>query len=278
MKIAACVFARDEARDIAEWIAYQIAIGFDSVLVYDNGSVDDTPSIVRQFGARHDVRLLPWPCIERDAQGRCYRDCIARFASEFDWISFTDADEFIVPRAGDVRGILAGHPLSTAAVVLNWAFFGSSGYASRPPGLLTETFTRRAPDTDPDHRIIKSIVRGGSVIRPENPHTFLAFGDTRTASGSAVEWLRPGALTTVDYSVAQLNHYFTKSRAEWDRKMDRGYRDSTVRDREKAFLRYDRNEVADDTATRFAPVVRRILDRVHGVNAALHSHVPAPVE
>jgi glycosyltransferase involved in cell wall biosynthesis len=61
LRAAACLFVRDEERDIAEWLAFQIAVGFDCCIVYDNGSLDRTPEIVRAFGKKYDVRLIDWP-------------------------------------------------------------------------------------------------------------------------------------------------------------------------------------------------------------------------
>jgi hypothetical protein len=58
---AACAIVRDEERDLAEWIAFQFAVGFDAVLAYDNHSIDRTPDIARAFGWRFDVRLIDWP-------------------------------------------------------------------------------------------------------------------------------------------------------------------------------------------------------------------------
>ena len=145
MKSAVCLFARDEERDIAEWLAYQFAIGFDACLIYDNGSIDRTPDIVRAFGRNHDVRLVPWNDTQKFAQIGAYADCIARFGAHFDWIGCVDADEFIVPLI-DIPTLLTHQANSTSAIALNWRMFGSSGLTIRPHGLLIETFVHRAPD------------------------------------------------------------------------------------------------------------------------------------
>jgi hypothetical protein len=73
MKTAVCLFARNEERDIAEWLAFQFATGFDACLVYDNGSADRTPEIVLAFGRHYDARLINWPEAEVLAQVRCYQ-------------------------------------------------------------------------------------------------------------------------------------------------------------------------------------------------------------
>ena len=227
MKIAVCLYVRDEERDIAEWLAFHIAVGFDCCIVYDNGSVDGTPEIAEAFGQVFDVRLVEWPYVTRGTQARCYADCLAKFGDEFDWIAFVDADELLVPRAGTIRTLLAPH-VDTAAVLVNWAIYGSRGHVVRPPGLMLETFTRRAKSDFVSCRIAKFIVRPSKVLAVQDPCSFILQGCYRSPSGRPANW--EGVRTvTAEHSVAQLNHYFTRSRDEWDQKRRRGYRGNDQR-------------------------------------------------
>lgn len=264
MSYAVCLFARDEERDLAEWIAYQLAIGFHACLIYDNESRDRTPEIVTSFGTcGHDVRLIPWDNTGKAAQGACYADCITRFGREFDWIAFVDADEFIVPEV-DIPTLLLARDAHDA-IALNWLMFGSSGLVERPPGSLVETFTRRARDDLPANRTVKSIVRPSAVVRNISPHTFALREGRRyaTVSGADVVWLSVnGSTQAPDLRGGWINHYFTKSREDWNRKLARGYRDTTKRDPDGAFAAYDHNEVSDSSAVRFMPAVRGILDKL----------------
>jgi hypothetical protein len=72
-----------------------------------------------------------------------------------------------------------------------------------------------------------------------------------------------GRTARVEHGVAQLNHYFVRSREDWNRKRARGHRGpagfETVRAGDQ-FAAYDRNELYDGGALRFAPAVRRIMD------------------
>ena len=80
MTAAVCLFVRDEERDLAEWLAFQFATGFVACLVYDNGSLDRTPEIVRAFGRHFDVRLTDWPGTEPLMQLASYTDCLTNSA------------------------------------------------------------------------------------------------------------------------------------------------------------------------------------------------------
>jgi glycosyltransferase involved in cell wall biosynthesis len=260
-RTAVCLYVRDEARDIAEWLAFQVAVGFDAVIIYDNASVDATAEIARTFGRTHDVRLHHWPDESELSQSRSYLDCLTTYRRQFDWIAFFDADELLVPRLGDVQALLADRR-DASAVVVNWAMFGSAGHRTRPPGLMAETFTRRAKSDFPRCRIVKFIVRPEEVRKVAHPCMFLLDGPCRTPAGKTPAWHGSEGVATVraEHSVAQLNHYFTRSRAEWMHKAARGFRDGPSKLRTAAnFARYDRNEMPDPGALRFMPAVRAIL-------------------
>jgi glycosyltransferase involved in cell wall biosynthesis len=266
LRAAVCLFVRDEARDIGEWLAYQIAIGFDAVFVYDNGSVDRTPEIVRAFGRQFDVRLIEWPDTSARSQLNCYTQCIEDHGAGFDWLAFIDSDELLVPHFGNVKQVLAERT-DAPALAIGTAVFGSSGHLTRPPGLMIETFTWRRRGEVGAEVSMKSIVRPECAIRALDPHIFAikcGAGLYRSAAGlTAWSEIRDGVVVpdapTILFWPMQLNHYVTRSREEWDRKLARGYRDGMARAPDD-FRRYDRAETEDGRALRFAPAVRAILD------------------
>jgi glycosyltransferase involved in cell wall biosynthesis len=255
MKSAVCLYVRDEARCIEEWIAFQFVIGFDTVIVFDNRSRDGTPRLVRAAGKVRDVRLVPWPLTLKRSQVFAYEACLRLFGHEFDWIAFLDSDEFLVFKPGYALRDLLKANAAASAIAVPFAMFGSSGHIQPPSGLVIESFTRRAPDDLSDHRVVKSIVKPRGA-RYHTPHSFRTKGPYVLASGLPVDWADNGVVRDPPgYEVCQLNHYFTRSRVQWDEKMRRGYRDITRP--ENDFERYDHGEVLDESALRFAPAVRR---------------------
>ena len=271
MKIAVCLVVKDEARDIPEWIAYHALAGFDAFLVYDNNSSDGTPAVLRAAAAFHDVRVIPWRTPSIFAQMDAYRHALRTNRHEFDWIAMIDSDEFMVIHSPDTLHSLCSS--TAAAIGVNWAMFGSNGHDQFPSRLVIESFTRRSEIGFPINRHVKSLVRPSALIECLNPHAFVVDGPTILPDGRLLEWerlseggLRPGLThTEADYTVAQVNHYFTRSRAHWAKKTARGYPNPGSMSKLSHFDVYDRNEVEDTSALWDVAGVRRyrgaILDR-----------------
>ena len=258
MRTAACVCVRNEARNIAEWIAFHAEAGFDHLFLYDNGSTDGTAGIAGCFGPLN-LTVIPWPFEDARAQHKAFDHCLARCAGAFDWVACIDADDFLVFQPGwDLQRLLADRN-GCDAVAVHWAFFGSGGHDDYPPGLIIEAFTRRAEAGFGPNRHVKSIVRPGSSGPAVSPHGFET-ARYQLANGQPVQWQSPGITATpADYAVCQVNHYFVRSRAHWRDRARRGRRDD-VRDAEE-FARYDLNNVEDRLACRLAPRVRLRIDQ-----------------
>lgn len=256
MKLAAALYVRNEEDDIAEWLAFHHVVGVDRILVFDNLSNDRTRAVVRRAARFAPITLLPWPIRDKRAQNAAYKLALW-WLRAFDWVAFIDSDEFLVPTEADSIKPLLARLQAYDALALNWAIYGSSGHDAAPDGLVTERFLRRAEDSFGENRLIKSIVRPGRV-HFGNLHRFDAarYAD---AGGKTVIWDGDDRTRVAQFSPARVNHYFTRSREHWSRKLARGYRD-IVRPA-SAFDYYDRNEVHDPVAARFAPAVRRELER-----------------
>lgn len=257
MRYAVCLYVRNEERDIAEWLAYQHVIGFDTCIVYDNGSDDRTAEIVHQASLTQDIRLVEWSSTDKYSHIQSYMDCIARFGSTFEWIAFFDADEFLVLRhQASVKQFLAAHA-QASAIAINWAFFGSNGHHSLSKELTLEAFTRRAPQAFQPNSQFKSIVRPRFVKSCINSHCFDVDGAYCRPGGESFTLKRPGIMEEVAlYEWCQLNHYFVRSRQHWIAKALRGYRHARVRT-ETEFKFNDRNDEEDLQAAMLAPSVRR---------------------
>ena len=84
-RLTVCVVAQNEERNLARVLKSVQGIA-DEIVVVDGGSVDRTPEIVREFGAR---------VFERAFTNHADQKNYATSLSTNDWIFLLDADEEI---------------------------------------------------------------------------------------------------------------------------------------------------------------------------------------
>jgi hypothetical protein len=269
-KIACVAVIKNEARHIAEWLAWQFMLGFDTVILMDNGSTDGTLDITERFAAAYDVRRFHWADTSPSYQASAYDTAVRGLGGEFEWMAFFDADEFLYLDPGlDLKALLAARP--EAAVAVPWCVFGSSGHREVPAGLTIEAFTGRSTEAFFPNRHTKSIIRPARAGRCATPHGFEMPGAYVDLFGNPVSWAFLGLLDGDPvYRGARLNHYFIRSWAHWQEKLARGYHDVTRQ--ESAFADYDRNEIIDASAARHVPALRAILEQVEAAWAKVQAN------
>lgn len=105
----------DGKNRLREWISYNLMVGFDHVVVYDNSAAtglsgNETLKIVTDLFPRSKVTYVNWPCKicnnnrpnhknpgERSSQYAAENSCRKRFGSQTEWMAFMDPDEYFVP-------------------------------------------------------------------------------------------------------------------------------------------------------------------------------------
>lgn len=59
-KSAVCMIVKNEEYRIKEWICYHKALGFDSIIIFDNNSTDRTRNEIEKISRFMDVRYHAW--------------------------------------------------------------------------------------------------------------------------------------------------------------------------------------------------------------------------
>lgn len=262
MRIACCLMVKNEEAVIGEWIAYHHLLGFDAFIIVDHMSTDNTKLAAAKMQDITTVHVLDEQGQPPELQKRVYMDVIAAFQDQYDWIAFIDSDEFIASSVSlEIRSLLEN--TSASGIAIPWLIFGSNGLKERGSGLLIEEFDRRSLPSFQPNLHVKSIVRPKAVVSCINAHCFKLDGDYVRPDGTRLTWGRgPGLLETFPEDTAwQVNHYYTRSRGDWARRMNRGQLGQFVRTWAE-FDAYDKNDLLDLTAKRRSDEVRTLLERV----------------
>jgi len=232
--LALVVIVKNEAAHIGEWARFHLRAGVSHVYVYDNGSTDTTlVEMVAAIGVQH-VTVIPWDQKLRDGitgaeihnQVLAYAHAVRNFGAAYRWMSFIDVDEFLVPKSGDTLPDCLAHLEGETNISLPWHMFGRNGFEAAPEGGIIANYTRRHPDpmsplkgmcnfkmiVDPCHVTaikVHSVETDGSTASVNDTGMRAAAGDRKKPSFYSADHI-------------QLNHYYTRSNAELQAKINRG--------------------------------------------------------
>ena len=225
MKSAVCAIAKDELQYLSEWIAYYLVLGFDQVVVYDNGSSDGTSEYLAKLSDRGLVRHVMWPSHEGvSPQRSAYKHAIETLRSEFEFVAFFDLDEFLVVPNYDARSYLNSVPSNVAAIAVNQLVFGSAGQELNDPELVVARFTKCCEATYDERKWFKSVVRPKLVSHFISPHIAEIVGGAYVYSDFSPMRSDPafaGKALDIVADEVFLNHYILKSKQKFFEKKQR---------------------------------------------------------
>ena len=234
MKVALVCIAKNEDHYIDEWINYHLKLGFDDIIIYRNNwdYSNDNPS-VKVIDYPGEVRQIP-----------AYNEFISQNVGIYDWAAFFDVDEFLVlKKHSNIKHFLNDYE-GYNAVGINWVLFGSNGLESVSDNYsVLERFTKRQVSVD---QHIKTITK----VKPR-----FMFGFPHNVN---VKWVSPELTINIgpfnqngSDKIAQLNHYFCKSKEEFINKIKKGRADAAQFRNMNQFYIHDINEVEDLHALNF---------------------------
>ncbi|MGB3239644.1 MAG: tetratricopeptide repeat protein [Geitlerinemataceae cyanobacterium] len=254
-EVVVCTTFKNEAPYLLEWIAYHRVIGVDHFILYDNDSTDRTPEIFQYLEKAGIITYISWPNnpIIEDNQLSAYKDAYLRLVGQCKWAAFIDADEFILPhKHRNIKDFLIEYenqPVS--GIAINWKLFGSSGHLLKTEGLLMERFTKCAAPQFLFNRRFKTIAKVDKIQEIITVHSCKFFDGVHIyPDGTLVPKSVSKKNPYINQDTIQINHYFAKSKAEWDLKRSRGRATRNINNPEKirpekSFEIHDRNEDED---------------------------------
>lgn len=272
-----CLIAKNEAPYLVEWIAYYRVLGFDEVIVYENNSDDNSAEILQKLAGAGKVVHRPWKLGRNESpQITAYVDAFRQ--ARADWILFVDADEFLVLHDADtVNEFLA--PLDArrevTSIGVNWRIFGDSHMSESDGRPVIERFTLAAMPDFVVNSHLKSFTRVTALRNMVHMHACDTTGMMVHPSGKALNMPNWGLSETIELDVAQVNHYYTKTAAEYQKKKERGQGGAGENNpdmkywyNDESFAGHNRNDVVDVSALRYYDRVREEMAELNAILAA----------
>ena len=258
-QVTLCAIVRDEEKYLLEWIAYHQAIGLEYFQIYNNCSTDNSLSLLQNLSQSDPkIQVINWPLMDCDKQVAAYSHFLKWTPT--DWVLFLDIDEFLVlHQHNNIHDFL--HEFSDySGVVINWRMFGTSGLKKYDNRLVIERFTKCAPRRFPKNRNFKLLGKVKHIKQPRTPHfvfwkqgSKVCFPDKHPVK---IWCSGPHVARYITHSVAQINHYVTKSVEEAKEKIDKGratYPDGHVLNAKPHVLTLDNNKDEDLSIQKWIP-------------------------
>lgn len=189
IQLSAFIAIRDVEKYIEEWINFYLLVGVQHFVIYDYGSKDNTPELIRPYIKRGiiDYRYFtPRYISEFKNVDRWFEllslthrlEVVNEYKTICKWMCFFDIDEFTFP-FDENKGLLdiLQKYEEFAALHVNWVMFGDSGEKEYKNDYVINRFNKRAPLDWPDNEHCKVICRPDRVdldhsAESVNPHYF----------------------------------------------------------------------------------------------------------
>jgi hypothetical protein len=233
MKISLVCIAKKEDEYIQEWISYHLKLGFDKIFIYKN---DWDYEI-------HNPKVQTFKVNGPRMQVPVYNQFIKEYKNEYDWVAILDVDEFLVlKKHNNIHEFIKDYE-NYDAIGINWVLFGDNNLTSTSERDVLSRFTKRQNEVNPH---IKSIVKLNKVNTMHVHNHTGSWVDTNYKVHNNTPFNFNGPI-----DIAQINHYFCKTKDEFINKRERGRADDgTIRDM-KDFYDHNFNEIEDLTAFNF---------------------------
>ena len=247
---------KNEKPYIKEWIEYHLMQGVEHFYLCDNDSTDGIKEYLQPYIDKNIITYIPQPGINQ--QKSCYEKVVNQYKHKTDWLAIIDLDEYLVPLKENTIAKFLEEFEYASEVSLHWMNYGDNGAFSRKDNLITEFFTAHSKTLN---HTVKSIVRPNKVI------DFEGFGSNHyvKVEGKSVNEYHKPVNYMLNYNIsgdkARVNHYITKTFAEFHHKKNRGHPEGTSINYTYYFYHND-NEVKNDTTMlRFLPKLKKRMSK-----------------
>jgi len=168
--------ARDE-KNIKEWAAHHLLIGFSFVYIFDHKSKIPLKEVFKNFDKRVIIERCELDGPPKIPLMKKAYEIAATFRA--DWFIYLDADEFIIlNKFMGVKDMLSRYHFADS-LALNWVMFGTNNHIKDPEGLILENYTKSDKILN---QHVKTFVRPTQVASggPMTPHNYYIVNPMRS--------------------------------------------------------------------------------------------------
>lgn len=252
--------AKNEEKYLREWVEFHKYVGIDRIYLFDN---NEDSTVVRQLLSDYiDVGYVVYRHLPgKGQQYFAYEYAIAHFRENTRYMAFIDIDEYLmssvpgISLADQVKAVFESGGKNAAGIAVNWRMYGSSGFNDPPEDYcVVANYLFRAGEGGIGNGVIKTIANPRKIWRYRDAHypiyffPFYAINDRGLRCDGAFNRTESAGMRL------RINHYFTKSKAEWLERRSRPVADRVnLRGRsevelQKDFEKYDQNDTFDPIA------------------------------
>jgi hypothetical protein len=232
-KFALATSVRNEGPWLLEWISHYKRLKFEPIIIVYNDCDDGSEELLKYLHEIGEIIAIK-NVVSQDVspQKKAFNAVLhlVAAAATCEWISFLDADEFIVPlvsRDAQISKVVE-KVLSKAvekglsnedigAILIHWRWFASPLQYEWTKNTVGQRFRYR---TDNEH--VKSISRTSRIWSMSKVHVPTLAWPSDAVNSSGDRSILVEVISPPCYGAAQLNHYFAKSFQEFALKKVRG--------------------------------------------------------
>jgi hypothetical protein len=238
MKVALVCVAKNEDLYIQEWIDYNLKLGFDDIIIFQHEW---------NYEIKHP-KVKTYKIIGENIQVPTYNHFLKNYEGMYDWAAFFDVDEYLVlKKHNNIKSFISDYSMFNN-IAINWVLFGDNniGEFSESDSSVVNRFTKRQQLINRHVKTISKVSSKYTFVTPHNTETMWVSPDNKLGSGP----FNPEGKD----EVAQINHYFCKTKIEFEEKIKRGRADTKKGQGIRTWQDFDNhnfNEVEDLSAKNF---------------------------
>jgi hypothetical protein len=238
-----------EEKYVDEWIQYYLyGLGFTKIYIYDNSDENSLKDLPKKY---KNVAVIHFP--GKVKQLEAYNDWLTKNKAlpneeRVKWCALFDTDEFLVlKKHANITEFLREYCSSpdTGGIAINWYLYGDSNLKESTNEPVTKRFTWRGSNVN---EITKAIIQCENTKTINDIHGMNEYTNQARLKDTAGKTLNAGLNPGGPTNVAVINHYFSKTRPEYEIKRARGKADRTNIRKNSEFDSHNLNEVEDDSA------------------------------